>query len=386
MENNVKILFVDDEQPVLNGIKRIFHTHRNDWELFFANSGSEALSMVDKHKFDLIVSDGKMPGMSGIELLQKLREREDTKNIPTIMLTGYVDEEMRKDALKSGIIEFVNKPVIPDEFVLRIENVLKLKNLYTVIEEKSNKIEEANQELKELYLKVKEQKSELEELNNTKSQFIELAMNDFKNAAHMILNNSNVLINRMDQDEDIDKIEVVEKIIDISENMLGIFTKLMNVTDITSGDLKLKYSKVNLLDYVNECFNDVKTQYVQKRVNLMFFNDNILPIEIDIDRNKFRIVIFSLLENAIKYSSENSDVEFYLNYEDSKIVFKVRDFGIGMTEMEIKSIFDYNSDAENKSGVSLPIIKKIVEAHNGEISVESQFGKGSEFVIKLPVG
>ncbi|NOR45231.1 MAG: response regulator, partial [Candidatus Delongbacteria bacterium] len=118
MEKNAKILFVDDEQPVLNGIKRIFHTQRSDWELFFANSGEEALKMVDYNKFDLIVSDGKMPGMSGIELLQKLREREDTKDIPTIMLTGYVDEEMRKDALKSGIIEFVNKPVIPDEFVL----------------------------------------------------------------------------------------------------------------------------------------------------------------------------------------------------------------------------------------------------------------------------
>ena len=50
--------------------------------------------MVDYNKFDLIVSDGKMPGMSGIELLQKLREREDTKIIPTIMLTGYVDDEM----------------------------------------------------------------------------------------------------------------------------------------------------------------------------------------------------------------------------------------------------------------------------------------------------
>ncbi|MBN2789876.1 MAG: hybrid sensor histidine kinase/response regulator [Candidatus Delongbacteria bacterium] len=385
MENSVKILFVDDEQPVLNGIKRIFHTHRNDWELLFANSGAEALELVNDHKFDLIVSDGKMPGMSGIELLQKLREREDTKDIPTIMLTGYVDEEMRKDALRSGIIEFVNKPVIPDEFVLRIENVLKLKNLHTVIKEKSDKIEENNEELKKLYLTVKEQKSELEELNNTKSQFIEIAMDDFKNSAQMILNNSNVLINRMDQERDTDKIEIVEKIIEISESMLGIFTKLMNVTDITSGELKLKYSKVNLLGYVNDCFNDVKDWYVQKGVNLLFFNDNILPIEIDIDKTKFRIVIFSLLENAIKYSSENSDVEFHLNYRDSKIIFKIKDNGIGMTEAEMLSLFEYNSDNEKKSGVSLPIIKKIVEAHNGEISVESQFGKGSIFTIKIPV-
>jgi signal transduction histidine kinase len=370
MEKNAKILFVDDEQPVLNGIKRIFHTQRSDWELFFANSGDEALKMVDQHKFDLVVSDGKMPGMSGIELLQKLQEREDTKDIPTIMLTGYVDEEMRKDALRSGIIEFVNKPVIPDEFVLRIENVLKLKNLKDVVIEKAEKIEEANNELKNLYSIVTDQKAELEELNNTKSQFMEIAMNDFKNSAQIVLSNSNILINKMDPETDSDKIKILEKMVNTSKNMLDIFTKLINVTDITSGDLKLNYSKVNLLEYVNECFKDVKEWYVKKTVNLLFFHDNILPIKIYIDKTKFRIAIFSLLENAIKFSSENSDVEFHLHYQDSKIVFKIKDRGIGMTEDEIKVLFDYKSERE---------------AHNGEISVESNFGQGSEFTIKIPV-
>ena len=385
MQKTAKILFVDDEQPVLNGIKRIFHTHRKDWDLFFANSGDEALKMVDYNKFDLIVSDGKMPGMSGIELLQKLREREDTKIIPTIMLTGYVDDEMRKGALKSGIIEFVNKPVIPDEFVLRINNVLKLKNLHDIVKTKSDKLEEANKELKGLYSTVKGQKTELEELNNTKSQFMEIAMNDFKNSAQIVLSNSKILINKMNIESDNDKIQILEKIVRTSESMLDIFTKLMSVTDITSGALKLNYSKVNVLEYIDECFKDIKEWYVKKTVNLLFLHDNILPIEIYIDRTKLRIAIFSLLENAIKFSSENSDVEFHLHYQDSQIIFKIKDHGIGMSENEISSLFDFKSDIEKKSGVSLPIVKKIVESHKGEISVESKFGLGSVFTIKIPV-
>ena len=385
MKKKAKILFVDDEQPVLNGIKRIFHTKRNDWELFFANSGDEALKMADYNKFDLIVSDGKMPSMSGIELLQKLRKREDTKDIPTIMLTGYVDDEMRKEALKSGIIEFVSKPIIPDEFVLRIENVLNLKKLHDTVKEKSNELEDANNELKDLYSTVKDQKTELEELNNTKSQFMEIAMNDFKNSAQIILSNSNILINKMDPEIDGDKIRILEKMVNTSESMLDIFTKLINVTDITSGVLKLNYSKVNLLNYVNECFIDVKEWYVKKAVNLLFFHDNILPTDLYIDKTKFRIALFSLLENAIKFSSENSDVEFHLHYQDSKIIFKIKDRGIGMTEDEMKVLFDYKSEIEKKSGISLPIVRKIVEAHKGEISVESKFGQGSEFTIKIPV-
>lgn len=385
METDVKILFVDDEQPVLNGIKRIFHTHRSEWKLFFANSGAEALKMVDDVEFDLIVSDGKMPEMSGIELLKELRLREKTKDIPTIMLTGYVDDEMRKDALKSGIIEFVNKPVIPDEFVLRIENVLKLKNLHNVIKEKSEKIEEANNELKELYATVKDQKSELEELNNTKSQFMEIAMNDFKNATQIILTNSNILINKMDPESEEDKINVVDKIIKTSENMLEIFNKLINITDITSGELKLNYSKVNLLDYLEDCFNDVKKWYLRKSSNLLFFHDNVLPIEIYVDKVKFRIALFSLLENALKYSCERSDVEFFLNYVDNKLVFKIKDSGIGMTEDQVRSLFEYSPEIEKKSGVSLPIVKKIIEAHKGKISVMSKFGKGSEFTVEIPL-
>ena len=385
MEKTARILFVDDEQPVLNGIKRIFHTHRNDWELFFANSGNEALKMVDYNKFDLVVSDGKMPGMSGIELLQKLREREDTKYIPTIMLTGYVDDEMRKEALKSGIIEFVNKPVIPDEFVLRIENVLKLKKLHDTVKEKSSELEVANKELKNLYSTVTVQKTELEELNNTKSQFMEIAMNDFRNSAQIVLSNSKILIDKMDIETDKDKISIIEKIVRTSESMLDIFTKLMSVTDITSGTLKLNYSKVNVLEYMNECFKDVEEWYMKKTVNLLFFHDNILPIEIYIDKAKLRIAIFSLLENAIKFSSENSDVEFNLHYHDSQIIFKVKDHGIGMSEDKISSLFDFKSDIEKKSGVSLPIVKKIVESHKGVISVESKFGLGSVFTIKIPV-
>ncbi|NOR44909.1 MAG: hypothetical protein GQ534_04920, partial [Candidatus Delongbacteria bacterium] len=272
-----------------------------------------------------------------------------------------------------------------DEFVLRIENVLKLKNLHDVVIEKSEKIESANIELKDLYSTVKDQKTELEELNNTKSQFMEIAMNDFKNSAQIILSNTNILINKMDPEIDRDKIIILEKMVNTSENMLDIFTRLINVTDITSGVLKLNYSKVNLLQYVNECFNDIKDWFVKKSVNLLFFHDNILPIDIYIDKTKFRIALFSLLENAIKFSSENSDVEFHLHFQDSKIVFKIKDRGIGMTEDEMKVLFNYKSEIEKKSGVSLPIVRKIVEAHKGDISVESQFGQGSVFTVKIPV-
>jgi len=124
-----KILFVDDEENILNSIKRSLIFKKNEWDLYFANSGNEGLKLSLEVLPDLIVTDAKMPEMNGAEFLKKLQLNDKTKEIPTIMLTGYADTEIRKQALEAGIIEFLQKPMIPEEFILRLTNVLKLKKI-----------------------------------------------------------------------------------------------------------------------------------------------------------------------------------------------------------------------------------------------------------------
>lgn len=124
-----KILFVDDEENILNSIKRSLFNIKNEWDLYFANSGLDGLKISEELLPDLIVTDARMPEMNGAEFLINLQKNEKTKDIPTIMLTGYADNELRKQALEAGIIEFLQKPMIPEEFVLRLSNVLKLKKI-----------------------------------------------------------------------------------------------------------------------------------------------------------------------------------------------------------------------------------------------------------------
>lgn len=127
--NKQKILFVDDEENILNTIKRNLMLKRNEWELYFAKNGVEGVTISLEILPDLIVTDARMPEMNGAEFLLELQKNEKTREIPTIMLTGFADNEIRKQALEAGIIEFLQKPMIPEEFILRLTNVLRLKKI-----------------------------------------------------------------------------------------------------------------------------------------------------------------------------------------------------------------------------------------------------------------
>ena len=388
MKKNFRILFVDDEQPILNGIRRIFQARRSDWELIFATSGREGLQKASIMEFDLIVTDGKMPGMSGSEMLKEMKVRGLTKDVPTIMLTGYVDDDMRKEALECGIIEFVNKPVIPDEFVLRIENVLNFKMMHDELKSSTDELTSANEELSKLYDVISEQKAELQELNEVKSQFIEIAMNDFRNSTQKIADLTTELSELLDPESEKDKLDKTDAIYKCAKNLAGIYTKIMNVADVTSGSLTLKCSRVNILKFFTELTDQALISAEKKEIKVSSRHDNILPVENYMDENKIWIALSRIVENAIKYSESSTTIELHLGYSDNQLVFSVKDNGIGIIEEDLKNIFRFSSGEEedvNKQGVSLPIVKKIVEAHNGEITVESKFGGGSTFMIRIPL-
>ena len=139
-----RILFVDDEPFVLTGIRRSIMALTDEWELHFANSGAEALEMCDRTRFDLIVTDARMPVMEGAELLQRLRDRPDTAEIPTIMLTGYAEESLRRKAIEAGVIEFLNKPIDTDELVIRLRNVLRLKSIADELRRRNEEVVESS--------------------------------------------------------------------------------------------------------------------------------------------------------------------------------------------------------------------------------------------------
>ena len=137
-----KVLFVDDEQSVLDGLRRILRTHRDQWEMSFAASVDEALEMLWHDDFDSIISDINMPGRDGFDLLQAVRGNPDTADIPVVILTGNGEKSLKRKSLDMGATDLLNKPADPDELVARINSVLRLKSYQDEIKVYSDHLEQ----------------------------------------------------------------------------------------------------------------------------------------------------------------------------------------------------------------------------------------------------
>jgi len=154
-EHNFKkkqILFVDDEPNVLNGLRRMLHSQRVEWEMSYVCSVDAALERLQETCFDAIVSDIKMPDKGGFELLKLLHKSEITRNIPVIIVTGCNESDMKRRALDLGATDLLNKPVCREDLLARLHSVLRLK-IYQ---------DELNNQNKILEQKVRERTFELE--------------------------------------------------------------------------------------------------------------------------------------------------------------------------------------------------------------------------------
>jgi signal transduction histidine kinase len=113
---------------------------------------------------------------------------------------------------------------------------------------------------------------------------------------------------------------------------------------------------------------------------------------VKIDKNAMKLVVNNLIDNAVKFSSENSEIKVTIEKKEQKILLKIKDDGIGIAKNEQLRIFEKfyrGKDASHFSatgtGLGLTIVKQIVEAHGGEVQVESEPGKGSMFTVTFPL-
>jgi putative two-component system response regulator len=149
-----RVLFVDDEINVLNSLRRSLHTV-TEWDYSFVSSVAEAISSIQKSAPDIIISDMNMPVKDGFDLLRLVNENPDTATIPIVILTGNGEQDMKRRALDAGAIDLLNKPVLTDDLVTRIRNVLKLKEYQNQLENQNlileERVEKRTEQLKYLH-------------------------------------------------------------------------------------------------------------------------------------------------------------------------------------------------------------------------------------------
>jgi putative two-component system response regulator len=122
-----QILIVDDDQRILDALQRVLHGQSDDWDMTFVRRPEEAWESLLQTAYDAVVTDVRMPGMSGIELLARIRQTDKTKDVPVVVLTGLNDHDLKEKALSCGAVDLLNKPVDTGQLIARLKSTLQTK-------------------------------------------------------------------------------------------------------------------------------------------------------------------------------------------------------------------------------------------------------------------
>ena len=153
-----QILFVDDDPYILDTLRRLLQARSTMWDMHFVGSADAALKVMRERNIDTVVTDVRMPGRSGFDLLDEITSQAHTKDIPVIILTGEHDEDMKCKALDKGAADLLNKPPCISELIGRLNSVLRLKDYQDQIKRQNHQITMYNLSLE---ARVKERTREL---------------------------------------------------------------------------------------------------------------------------------------------------------------------------------------------------------------------------------
>ncbi len=398
------ILIVDDKRENILPIQKILSLHALESEA--AESGEEALKMILKNDYALIIMDVQMPGMDGFEVVETLAGSNRTRDIPVIFLSAVnIEKKFISRGYESGGVDYIVKPADPDLLILKVKTFLKLHRQHTELKATrdllSKEIEIRRQEQLSLEEKVQQRTAELirknEELelrNHELQQFTWVVSHDLKEPLRKIEIFSRMIRDRYLTDET--ALGYMDRTIHSAERMARLISDLLEYSRLSS---EIVHEVTDLNRVLREVLVDLD-HIIEEKKAIISYED--LP-EIFGVPSQLRQVFQNLIGNSLKFSREGVPPEISVVSEcisvksaDSGLSpdgdycrITVTDNGIGFDESFLGKIFVIFQSLNGReqyegTGIGLAIAKKIVEKHGGLITARSRPGEGSQFILVLP--
>ena len=234
------------------------------------------------------------------------------------------------------------------------------------------------------------QRKRLMELNKLKNEFLGIAAHDLRNPITEISSAASIIKDSWDKLREQDKSRLLNMIQNSSEFMINLVDNLLDISKIESGNLNLEVREYDYEKFIREIIS--YNMLIAGKKNIEIKSDIPSPLSpISFDKLKIRQVLNNLLSNAIKYSPQNSEIKIKVDKKSTHLQTAVIDQGPGIEKQNLPKLFkefqklDTSLEEQKGTGLGLAISKKIVEAHNGKIWVESELGQGSRFYFTLPL-
>ncbi len=378
MKPKYNLLIVDDLHENLVVLRNILF--RNNFKISSADNGEEALRLAEDNDFDLILLDIIMPEMDGYEVCKILRAKEKTAKTPIIFLTSKNDEDSIIKGFEYGAQDYVTRPFNANELLARVQTHLELKRNREELEELNSKLEE---KVKERTLKLEMANKKIESLDKAKSAFLGLISHEIRTPLNGIMGFLDILKKNIKDDNK----ELIDITSEAAERLFNFSELSLLITQLNVNSYKLQnknHDFVNLLDEVKEKINQK-----WKNEKQLIFSMNIYPKSsiLKLDHELIEKVLYSLIDNAVKFSTHETQIDLHVYNDLDYLVCEIHDNGSGFSDEALSYVFEPFIGNKQRDiegfGLNLAAAKLIVLAHEGRIEVENKPNRGAKVSLYL---
>jgi two-component system sensor histidine kinase/response regulator len=357
-----RLLVVDDDEANCDVLRR--QLVRNGHTVSCVGSGAEALDLLREPVFDLVLLDVVMPGLSGFQVLERLKASEILCNIPVIMMSALDEAEGAAHCIQMGAEDYLHKPFDPVLLRARLHSALERKRLHEAEKERTAELELASQSLKRA--------------NEDLNRFAFAASHDLQEPLRTITTTLQLLSRQFERDLAPEQQVLLELTIDGARRMSHLIKDLLAYSLASSQERVLE--SVDSEHTLGDALINLRQSIEESGATVTY---DPLPT-ILFGRAQLGQLFQNLIGNAIKYRSQRPpEIHVTAAKEGERWVFSVRDNGIGIDQQYRQTIFEpfrrLHGQGLPGTGLGLAICARIVEGYGGRIWVDSEPGEGSAF-------
>lgn len=365
------ILYVDDERGNLNAFKNSF---RRDYHILLAETPAEGLALLEKEKIDLILSDQRMPEMTGVEFLKRTLAANPDPN--RILVTAYSDFEAIQNAINdANIFKFVKKPWDPEKFKGIIDHALEAYDL-----KQQNK--RLTQELKDKNRELEDANKELAESDRLKYDFLRIISHEMRTPLNGLKGATQLFKISTELKPD----PTNESLLAVLESSTGRLEQFLllaeRITTLKAGQYSLNLRQVEIPELVHSATTLLRDELVRNQHTVDFDFDPTTEA-ITADEEILSICIREVLHNATKHTPPAGGIHVRTKNQGDQIIIEVTDEGSGFPDRVLRNLFNVfvrdDMGRDQSLGLNLALTKLVMDLHEGSVEAGNN-PEGGAFV------
>ncbi len=399
------ILIVDDEKNIRDLLRTTLSKY--DYTPLEVSTGKACMDLLSSVTPDVILLDCKLPDISGIKVLQEIRKK--IPDVGVVLMTAYSDEDLAISAITEHVDAYIRKPFLVEAMLKIVTQTLERSRIKLERNRLIAQLRESNKEIMKSYEMLNHANRRLRELDQLKSEFlanvgheIRTPLNSIIGFTELVLRGYSGTLNSVQQRQ-------LSTVLESGNHLLRVVNDVIEVSMLNAGQIVLTFENFSISTIINKVIRELWTYAEKKKLGILLNIESALP-DCHCSRDKVKLILYNLLDNAIKFSSSGnitlsaSFASTFLkehrewagsgkqNIPEDVLVMSVRDQGIGICQENFDILFDEFRQVDgsmtreyNGTGLGLAISKKLVEFYGGNIWLESEPGVGTTFYFTVPL-